>query len=363
MISVADVISALDEWAPFESAASWDPVGLQVGDPRTTVTTAAVCHEVTNEVVGAVVESDVDVLITYHPLLFRPVSRLIPGAGPAGMAYELARQDVSVVASHTNLDAAPGGTADSLASALGLTDVRAFGEVDGSDTVKVVVFVPSEAAEDVRSAMAEAGAGEIGLYRSCSFEAPGRGRFVAPEGTDPAVGSVGSDNAVDELRLEMNAATRHRAAVVEAARAAHPYEEPAIDVYGLLAGGPAIGRIGVLEEPVELKSFVHSVGEALGNPPVRYSYAGTDVVQDVAVVPGAGSDFAAEARAKGAQVLVTGDARHHATVAASRGGLAIVDATHEGSERPGMQALYRFATTIVNTIDLTSLSTNPWNSP
>ena len=79
-------------------------------------------------------------------------------------------------------------------------------------------------------------------------------------------------------------------------------------------------------------------------------------------MPGAGADFAGEARSHGADVLVTGDARHHATVAAARRGLAVVDATHEGTERPGMQALYRFVEAIVNTLDLTSVPTNPWNS-
>ncbi len=362
MTTVADLLNHLDAWAPFARAATWDPVGLQIGDPDAGVTTAAVCHEVTADVVRAAVESDVDVVVTYHPLLFRPISRITTGTGPAGMGFMFARAGVSVIAAHTNLDAAPGGTSDALAAALGLDILQPFGAVEGSEQVKVVVYVPSEVAHEIRTAMAQAGAGTIGLYRACSFEAPGLGRFTAGHGSDPTVGSVGRDNLVDELRLEMTAPAAAHRDIVAAARAAHPYEEPAIDVYSLLVEGPAIGRLGSLPDPVGLEQFVRTVSDALGESPIRYSHAGSDVVQSVAVVPGAGAGFASEARALGADVLVTGDARHHATVAAAREGLAIVDATHEGTERPGLKALYRSVAEIVNTLDLTALSAGPWKS-
>jgi len=98
---------------------------------------------------------------------------------------------------------------------------------------KIVVFVPAEAREAVREAMAAAGAGVIGDYTHCSFAAPGVGTFLGGEGTDPAVGEAGRLETVEEWRLEMLAPEAAVPAVIAAMKKAHPYEEVAYDVYRL----------------------------------------------------------------------------------------------------------------------------------
>ncbi len=110
-----------------ETAASWDPVGLQLGDPDAPVSTIAVCHEVTEAVVAALETSPVDLLITYHPLLFAPVNRIVAGRSAESRAHRLIRIGVSLLVTHTDFDRAPGGTADALASAFTLRDIEPFG--------------------------------------------------------------------------------------------------------------------------------------------------------------------------------------------------------------------------------------------
>ncbi|HSJ28365.1 MAG TPA: Nif3-like dinuclear metal center hexameric protein, partial [Acidimicrobiia bacterium] len=127
MPSVSDVLAILDRTAPSGSAAAWDPVGLQVGDPAADVSSVAVCHEVTEEVLGAFGPRPPDLLVTYHPLLFQPTTRFVAGASPAGRALRLAEAGVSLVVVHTSFDGAPGGTADAMASAVGLDAVGPFG--------------------------------------------------------------------------------------------------------------------------------------------------------------------------------------------------------------------------------------------
>jgi dinuclear metal center YbgI/SA1388 family protein len=127
MTNVADVLASLAETIRPETAARWDPVGLQLGDTDASVALIGVCHEVTEDVVLAVEAAPVDLLITYHPLLFAPVNRLLDGRSPVARAMHLLRAGVNVVVVHTDFDAAPGGAADSLADALGLTDPVAFG--------------------------------------------------------------------------------------------------------------------------------------------------------------------------------------------------------------------------------------------
>jgi hypothetical protein len=99
---------------------------------------------------------------------------------------------------------------------------------------KLVVFLPREALDGVRTALFAAGAGRIGKYEHCSWYAAGTGTFLAGEGTDPAVGRRGTEQRVSELRLEMVYPEELHDQVVAALRESHPYEEPAFDVYPLL---------------------------------------------------------------------------------------------------------------------------------
>ncbi|TML10859.1 MAG: hypothetical protein E6G33_15660 [Actinobacteria bacterium] len=99
---------------------------------------------------------------------------------------------------------------------------------------KLVVFVPREALDDVRDAVFEAGAGRIGNYERCSWYTQGTGTFLAGEGSSPALGEIGREQRIAELRLETVFPAERQEEVLAALREAHPYEEPAFDVYALL---------------------------------------------------------------------------------------------------------------------------------
>jgi len=98
---------------------------------------------------------------------------------------------------------------------------------------KLVVFVPTEALDAVRDALFGAGAGRIGKYERCSWYTPGTGTFLAGEGASPAIGALGQEERVPELRLETVYPVEREGEVLAALRAAHPYEEPAFDLYPL----------------------------------------------------------------------------------------------------------------------------------
>jgi hypothetical protein len=96
------------------------------------------------------------------------------------------------------------------------------------------VFVPREALDAVRTALFEAGAGRIGDYEHCSWYTQGTGTFLGGEGTNPSLGEAGREQRVAELRLETVFPEEKQEDVIAALRRAHPYEEPAFDVYALL---------------------------------------------------------------------------------------------------------------------------------
>ena len=99
---------------------------------------------------------------------------------------------------------------------------------------KLVVFVPREALDTVREALFAAGAGRIGAYERCSWYTAGTGTFLGGQSSTPTVGERGREQRVAELRLETVFPEDRHDDVIAALRSAHPYEEPAFDVYPVL---------------------------------------------------------------------------------------------------------------------------------
>jgi len=365
--SVEDLLAALAERLPLSRAAAWDAVGLQLGDPAAPARRVGVCHEVTGDVVARAEADDLDLLVAYHPLIFRPLRGLVSGPGPEGRALRLARAGTAVAAVHTAFDVAPGGAADALAEALGLDDVRGFGPLHGGETVKVTTFVPAASdgvADTILDAVAAAGAARVGNYTHCSFRSEGAGSFYAGRGTQPAAGRVGELNREPEVRLEFVAPRAREADVLAALVNAHPYEEPAYDVLDRRGDAALIGRVGTPRAGTTLGSLAEQVAASLGAAAPRVAGNRGAALGRVAVVPGAGADFAAAARAAGADALVTGDLGHHAARQALDRGLSLVDPGHAATERPGLAKLRAWVAELAEQpADLSDedLDPDPWS--
>ena len=359
MTTVASVLAVLNERAPGDKAAGWDVQGLQIGDPATEVRRLGVCHEVTEGVAQRAIQESVDLLVAYHPLLFRPSTRFVSGPGPNGRAYRLAAAGVAVSIVHTAWDVAKGGTADALAAALNLTDVKGFGPVDATPTSKLVMFVPPAAIEGVTRALTEVGAGRIGNYNGCSFRSEGTGTFIPGPGANPMAGRFGVFNEEIEVRLEVLVPKPLEDSAVAALIRSHPYEEPSFDLYEVRANLALIGRAGKLERPMPLAGFSSLVSEILDAPP-RCSGNRSRDVTTVAVLPGSGGSFVEHAAGAGADVFVSGDLSHHQTRAALDLGMSTIDPGHAATERPGIRQLLSVARTIMtDVIDLTD-DVTPW---
>lgn len=358
-VTVRDITDAIARQAPWSKAAGWDPVGLQLGDSGAAVRRVAVCHEVTEAVVAAVEADPVDLVVAYHPLLFKPTVRLVAGRSPAGRAYRLVRAGVALAIAHTNFDVASGGVADQLADALHLEETTGFGPVSTADSVKIVTFVPTADVERVAAALAAAGGGHIGNYRSCSFRSDGIGAFEPASWASPAAGRPGAMNHEPEVRLEMVAPRGSEPALVAALLANHPYEEPAYDIYDRRGNDGMVGRVGRVTPGTTVRALAQLAATVLGGT-VRLSWAG-DAPGLVAVVPGSGAGYIGEAIAAGAGVLVTGDVGHHDARRALDAGLSVIDPGHARTERPGVAALLNLVTSAApEAVDLTAIDPSPW---
>ncbi len=337
--TVSDILGVLEAWAPAATAQSYDNVGLQVGRRGADVTRAVVALDMTPDVLEEAEEMGAELIVTHHPLLFKGVKQLTGGPLVPELALRLAESRIALVSAHTNLDAARGGVNFELAGRLGLKNVTFLTGMDGA-LRKVVVFVPEEDARRVHSAMADAGAGRIGAYEACAFQAPGSGFFRAGAGTNPAVGSSGDHlEQVAEVRLEMEVPSWLVPDVVRAMKAAHPYEEVAHDIYVLdrESRTAGLGAVGELAAPEPLEAFLDRVCTALGTEAVRYAGSDDMSIQRVAVCGGSGSSFLPAARAAGAEAYVTSDVTYHTWFDLLRGDgslpMAMIDPGHYESER------------------------------
>src|SRR5690349_5952960 len=140
MPSLAAVLDYLEQFAPRHLAAEWDNVGLLLGDRAGRAQRVMTCLTVTPEVAAEAVEEKAQLIVTHHPILFRPVKRLTASNPEGRMLLALIRAKVAVYSPHTAFDNTRGGINDLLAARLGLTDVAPLRKRDGPGQCKVVVF-------------------------------------------------------------------------------------------------------------------------------------------------------------------------------------------------------------------------------
>jgi dinuclear metal center YbgI/SA1388 family protein len=129
-MTVGDLLAELDSRYPLADAADWDPVGLQIGGMSRSAERVGVCHEVTGSVVDAVLDEQINCLVSYHPLMFVPTTSLIDGPTAEGLALRLAENGTSLIVVHTALDVATPGTADVMLAEIGLSSEATFAPVD-----------------------------------------------------------------------------------------------------------------------------------------------------------------------------------------------------------------------------------------
>lgn len=333
ILKTSDIVGIINKIAPMALAEAWDNPGLQIGDPDAEVNSMMVALDPTPDVIDSAIKASCQLLVTHHPLIFKPL-KSISTANPLGSSIQKAMKGgLSIVSLHTNYDIVNGGLNDLLASKIGLSSSVALKVTTTCELVKLVVFVPVDHVEQVQRALFPFAASQ-GNYRDCSFAAGGVGTFTPLNGATPFSGTVGILAKVPEERLELLILRTHLPRAVKALLAAHPYEEPAFDLYPLLNEGEklGLGRIGSLPEPVMLGVYADQLRKILSAPALRYVGDPAAKISKVALCSGSGGSLLYEAVRSGADVLVTGDVTYHEARDAEDLGLALIDAGHFPTE-------------------------------
>ncbi|MCI3029552.1 Nif3-like dinuclear metal center hexameric protein [Desemzia sp. C1] len=331
-ITGKELVQKFEAFAPSHLAEEGDPIGLAVGTLDKPVSKMMVTLDVRPEVVAEAIENGVDFIFAHHPPIFRPLKNLTSDIPQNKMFHDLIKHDITVYAAHTNLDITENGMNDWLAEAIGLSDTEVMTETTREYYKKLAVMVPVENAAEVRDALTATGAGQIGTnYVDCSYTIKGTGRFTPIKGAYPTIGDVNEAEEVTELKVEVVVPNRLVKAVEHALIQAHPYEEPAYDLYTIenLYDSFGLGRVGNLAEPMTFIDFAQKMKETFQVDGLRYITGDENqLIQRVAVCGGDGGKFYADALKKQADVYITGDVYYHVGHDMEADGLSVIDPGH-----------------------------------
>jgi len=331
-VNVAEIGKVIESIYRPEYAYDWDNSGFQVNLNNNT-NHVLVCLDVTPQIIREAAELGCWLIVSHHPLFFRPKKTLDTLNYVDNCVIELIKHGISLYSAHTTADNAADGINARLADILGLENRTFLEPLVEEHYYKITVSVPTEYAENVKKAMATAGAGELGNYKGCNFTLTGVGEFVPNDEANPHIGKANQRETVEEAWIQALVPDSRLPRVLAAVRSVHPYEEPAIDVFMLkspkrLKAGAGIA--GDLKKDSTNGGIVRLLKDKLNLEAVRMRGEIENKVSRIALCSGAGGDFAEAAKKAGAQLFITGEMKHNYYVESS---IDIIELGHYESEK------------------------------
>lgn len=331
-LKIKDVTEFLESIAPRNYQESYDNSGLITGNSSSDVKGILTTLDCTEDVVDEAISLNANLIVAHHPILFKGLKKLTGSNYVERVIIKAIKNDIAIYAIHTNLDNVNTGVNKKLAERIGLTNLRILSPKRGTLS-KLVTFIPKENANAVLSALHEAGAGQIGHYKNCSFSVEGTGTFMPDESANPHIGKSMSQEYVNEVRAEVIFPTHAGAAIMHALRKSHPYEEiayyvTALDNENQEVGSGMIGELKTAQEPL---AFLEGLKSRMDLEVIRHTKILNTKINKVAVCGGSGSFLLSQAIQAGAQVFVTADYKYHDFFDAD-GRIIIADIGHYESE-------------------------------
>ncbi len=339
-MKIKEIISVLESIAPPQLQEHYDNAGLITGNINWGCTGILVALDTTEEIVKEAVEKKCNLIIAHHPIVFGGLKKITGKTYVERVVIDAIKNDIAIYAIHTNLDNVMTGVNGKMADMLGLTNRQILLPRKGL-LKKLMVFVPAGLAENVRTAIFNAGAGHIGNYSECSFNTIGEGTFKPGAGTSPFIGNAGERHFENEIKVEVVFQEWLEDSIIKALLAAHPYEEVAYDIVALdnALGSTGSGLIGELDEAMAESDFLSLVKKQFGLQVIRHTGFTGRMVKKVALCGGAGSFLIKQAVASGAGFYITSDVKYHEFFDAENK-LVIADIGHYESEQYTISLLF-----------------------
>lgn len=337
-LSLGKLNSILLDLFPAEWACDWDNVGLIAGHPSHTAQKILIALELTSDVMKEAVKIKADAIISHHPPYLTPPKKFNLADSASNLIASLFKNNIGLIALHTNADQAPNGINIAIAKKLGLSGIRFIDPQYKLNQYKLVVFTPRDCRVKIIDAIAEAGGGIIGNYKRCAFYVDGIGTFEPQQSASPFIGKPGKIEEVEECRIEAVVSGKNLAAAISGVRKIHPYEEPAIDVYPLRTTLPDCGSLtaGELPEAVPLSDIIKIAKNLFHADTIGIVSQKSDKekipVKRVAICSGAGGSMIRRLSPNDIDLYITGEAGHHDMLDAIERGLNVALCGHFSTE-------------------------------
>lgn len=332
-MAISEILSFLETIAPPYLQETYDNTGLLTGHPSWECSGILCSLDVTEQVVLEAVEKGCNLVVSHHPLIFHGLKKITGRNYVERAVISAIKNDIAIYAIHTNLDNIINGVNGKMGDKLGLIN-RQILKPRPYSLKKLFTYVPLESAEKVRSSIFEAGGGQIGNYRDCSFNTPGEGTFKPGEGTHPSVGKIGQRHIEKEIKIEVIFPSWLENKILDALRKSHPYEEVAYELISLdnQYQDTGSGLIGDLPNLISGEDFLHKVSKVFKPGFIRHTPLTNRDVKKVALCGGAGAFLISSAIQAGADFYITSDVKYHEFFEADSN-LVIADIGHFESEQ------------------------------
>jgi len=332
-MKISELLHHLESHAPIQLQEDYDNSGLITGDKDAELTKVLVSLDCTEEIIEEAINSGCNLVISHHPILFRGIKRLTGQNYVERVLLMAIRNNISLYAIHTNLDnVLKTGVNSKIAEKLGLSGFKIL-EPMKNKLAKLITYVPEDNASEVRTAIFNSGAGQIGQYDQCSFNSKGTGTFRGSINSNPFVGTPGEIHFEPEVKIESIFPLFLKNNIISALIKAHPYEEVAYDIQLLENEWTTTGAgiIGDFQEPIEVEEFLKLLKKSLNLNVIKYTNYNKPI-KKLAICGGSGSFLLKKAISSGADAFITSDFKYHEYFDAE-GKIMICDVGHFESEQ------------------------------
>lgn len=311
-MTVSKAISEIEKKIPLQQAENFDNVGLLCGNPEREVTGILICHDALENVVDEAIAKNFNLIITFHPIIFSGLKSLTGRNYVERAVLKAIENKIAIYAIHTAFDNHYFGVNFEICEQLGLENQKIL--MPKANNLKALeVYVPTEHSEQLKEALFNAGAGNIGFYDECSFTISGEGTFRPIEGSNPFSGTQNIRENADEQLIAVIFEGYKQSQILSAMKSAHPYEEVAhriiqLDNANQYAG---LGRFGELETEMEEEDFLQLVKEKFALNVIRHSALSNKKIKRVGVLGGSGASGIKAAISQKCDAYLTGDLKYH----------------------------------------------------
>jgi dinuclear metal center YbgI/SA1388 family protein len=362
-LKIKDICNIIENVAPLALQESYDNAGLLVGSAQMDVSGILLCIDTTEEVIDEAIRKNCNLIISHHPLIFSGLKRITGQNETQRCVAKAIKNDIAVYCAHTNIDNVLQGVNGKIAEKIGLTNTRIL-QPKQNILLKLITFVPHEHTEKVRTALFEAGAGNIGNYDACSFNLEGFGTFRANEQANPFVGNAGKIHSEPEIRIEVIFPEFLRNKILGALLKSHPYEEPAFDFIPLKNtwNEAGAGVVGELQEAENEQDFLLRLKKIFDLQVIRHTQFLGKKIKRVAICGGSGSSLLNDAIRANSDIFISGDFKYHEFFNAENQ-ILIADIGHYESEQFTKEIFYELISKKIPTfaIQISEIKTNPIN--